>query len=121
MSKPLRVLMVEDSVADAELLLYELAKGDYDVTSTRVDTAAAMRDALERGSWDIVISDYSMPAFTAPEALQVLSQVGVDVPFIIVSGTIGEETAVASLNEARASASAASASRLASIRNADRS
>jgi len=97
MSKPLRVLMVEDSVADAELLLYELAKGDYDVTSTRVDTAAAMRDALERGSWDIVISDYSMPAFTAPEALQVLSQVGVDVPFIIVSGTIGEETAVASL------------------------
>jgi two-component system cell cycle sensor histidine kinase/response regulator CckA len=89
--------MVEDSAADAELLLHELAKGDYDVTAHRVDTAEAMVAALASNSWDVVISDYSMPAFSGPEALRVLADTGLDVPFIIVSGTIGEETAVASL------------------------
>ncbi len=89
--------MVEDSAADAELLLHELSKGDYEVTARRVDTAEAMIAALASDSWDVVISDYSMPAFSAPDALRVLADTGLDVPFIIVSGTIGEETAVASL------------------------
>jgi signal transduction histidine kinase len=94
--KPLRVLLVEDSLSDAELLLHELARG-YDVTHQRVETAASMRSALAADTWDVVLSDYSMPAFTAPEALAVLRQTDADLPFIIVSGTIGEETAVASL------------------------
>jgi signal transduction histidine kinase len=88
--------LVEDSAADAELLLHELATA-YDVTATRVETAAAMSEALRTTTWDVVLSDYSMPAFTAPDALAVLRTTSLDLPFIIVSGTIGEETAVASL------------------------
>jgi signal transduction histidine kinase len=89
--------MVEDSPADAELLLHELKRSDYEVVATRVETADAMLSALESNSWDVVISDYSMPTFSAPDALKVLRQSGRDLPFIIVSGTIGEETAVESL------------------------
>jgi two-component system, cell cycle sensor histidine kinase and response regulator CckA len=93
---PLRVLLVEDSRADAELLVHEL-RARYDVTSTRVDTAAGLRDALGAGPWDVILSDYSMPGFSAPDALALVHESGLDIPFIIVSGTIGEETAVASL------------------------
>jgi two-component system, cell cycle sensor histidine kinase and response regulator CckA len=89
--------MVEDSEADAELLLYELAKSGYELSTRRVDTARAMREALETEPWDLVLSDYNMPAFTAPQALRVLAETGLDIPFIIVSGTIGEDAAVASL------------------------
>jgi two-component system cell cycle sensor histidine kinase/response regulator CckA len=95
--KPLRVLIVEDAKLDAELLLNELSRGGYDVSSERVETAEAMRGALGRASWDIVLSDYSLPTFSAPEALSVLQSTGCDLPFIIISGTIGEETAVAAL------------------------
>jgi signal transduction histidine kinase len=95
--KRLRLLLVEDSLADAELLLHELNSGGYQVEATRVETAEAMSAALQSDSWDVVISDYSMPTFSAPDALRVLRQTGRDLPFIIVSGTIGEETAVASL------------------------
>jgi signal transduction histidine kinase len=97
MGKPLRVLFVEDSEADAELLLHELARGGYDVTARRVQTADTMRAALHADTWDVVLSDYSMPAFSAPDALAVLRTTDLDLPFIIVSGTIGEGTAVASL------------------------
>src|SRR5437016_6062345 len=97
MGNPLRVLLVEDSPADAELLVYELVKGGYEVTATRVDTADAMRAALGAEAWHVVLSDYSMPAFSAPKALAVLRETGLDLPFIIVSGTIGEETAVEAL------------------------
>jgi signal transduction histidine kinase len=93
---PLRVLLVEDSRADAELLVHEL-RARYEVVATRVDTAPALRDALASGAWDVILSDYNMPGFSAPEALNVLRDTGLDIPFIIVSGTIGEETAVASL------------------------
>ena len=95
--KPLRVLFVEDCETDAELLLHELQDGGYDVTALRVDTAAAMRAALHDGPWDVVLSDYSMPTFSAPAALAIVREVGLDVPFIIVSGTIGEEIAVSAL------------------------
>jgi PAS domain S-box-containing protein len=88
------VLLVEDSNDDAEMLRLELRRAGYDVIDRQVQTAGAMRDALARESWDIVISDFVMPQFDAEAALSVVQETGVDVPFIIVSGTIGEETAV---------------------------
>jgi two-component system, cell cycle sensor histidine kinase and response regulator CckA len=94
--RPLRLLLAEDSEADAELLLHALG-GAYDVSATRVFTAADMQQALASQQWDIVVSDYSMPGFTAPDALALLRKTGLDIPFIIVSGTIGEETAVTAL------------------------
>ena len=94
MSQPLRVLMVEDSPIDATLVLHELSRGGRDVQSLRVDTALEMHKALATGEWDIVISDWSMPTFSALEALAMLRRSGRELPFIIVSGNIGEETAV---------------------------
>src|SRR5688500_2963885 len=97
MRRPLRVLLVEDSADDAELLLHELERGGYDVVHRRVETDPDMRAALASASWDLVISDYVMPEFSGPRALSVLRDSGVDLPFIIVSGTIGEEIAVEAL------------------------
>jgi signal transduction histidine kinase len=94
MGRPLRALIVEDSEQDARLLVRELHRGGYAPTVERVQTAADMRAALARQGWDIVLSDYDMPAFSAFAALAVLNDSGQDIPFIIVSGTIGEETAV---------------------------
>ena len=95
MGKPLRVLIVEDSEDDAILLVRELKRGGYDPIFERVDTSATMIDVLEKQTWDILISDYSMPHFSAPEALKLLHKSGLDLPFIILSGKIGEDTAVA--------------------------
>jgi diguanylate cyclase (GGDEF)-like protein len=97
MSSSIHVLLVEDSPDDAELLLLELQGGGYDPIYERVDTAPAMRAALAQGRWDIVISDYSMPQFNALAALALLRESGLDLPFIIVSGAIGEDTAVAAM------------------------
>jgi PAS domain S-box-containing protein len=97
MSKPLRVLIVEDSEDDMNLLLRELRRSGYDVTFERVETADAMRAALDNMQWDVVLSDFSMPRFSAPAALTTLQEQGWDVPFIIVSGTVGEEAAVAAM------------------------
>jgi signal transduction histidine kinase len=93
-TRPLRALIVEDSELDTQLLVRELRRGGYDVVFERVETAAAMKAALDGQSWDIVLSDYSMPFFNALAALSLLQESCLDVPFIIVSGTIGEETAV---------------------------
>jgi len=95
MGKPLRVLIVEDSEDDTILLLRELKRGGYDPIFERVDTSATMIEVLEKQTWDILISDYSMPHFSAPEALKLLHKSGLDLPFIILSGKIGEDTAVA--------------------------
>ena len=97
MSKPLRALIVEDSKVDAALLVRELRRGGYDLSFERVETADAMHAALDRQTWDVVLSDYSMPRFSAPAALAVVRERNLDLPFIIISGTIGEETAVTSL------------------------
>jgi PAS domain S-box-containing protein len=95
MTTPLRCLLVEDSEDDALLVLRHLREGGFDVTSERVDTPETMCAALGRQPWDIVISDYRMPRFDGAAALQLVQASGMEVPFIIVSGTIGEDTAVA--------------------------
>jgi hypothetical protein len=94
MATPLHVLMVEDRESDAALLVRELQRGGYDVSHERVDTEEGMRAALERESWDLVLSDFSMPQFSAAGALALIADLGLDIPFIIVSGALGEETAV---------------------------
>src|ERR687897_259718 len=98
MGLPLRVLLVEDSEDDVLLLVRMLRRGGYDLTWERVETAAAMEAALAGRSWDLVISDHSMPAFSSLAALELLRSKGfVDLPFIIVSGQIGEDAAVAAM------------------------
>jgi len=95
MKTPLRVLIVEDSEFDAQMMVSLLRKGGYDVTSRRVETADAMREALRSENWQLVLADYNLPEFNAPAALQILQRSGLDLPFIIVSGGIGEDIAVA--------------------------
>src|SRR5712691_7878909 len=94
MRVPLRVLIAEDSEDDARLLLRELQHAGYQPTHERVDTPAAMTSALDCHAWDLVIGDYSMPAFSGPAALALLRARDPDTPFIFVSGTIGEDVAV---------------------------
>ncbi len=96
MSAPIRVLHIEDVEEDAELLLRELRKGGYSPVARRVDTPELLRSALEE-SWDVVICDYSLPRMNALSALQMIHESGRDLPFIIVSGSVGEETAVAAM------------------------
>ncbi len=94
METPLKLLLIEDSPADALLLTRELSKGGYAPLVTRVETAEAMLAELETDQWDLIISDYRMPLFSGPDALALLKKQGIDLPFIIVSGTIGEVNAV---------------------------
>lgn len=94
MTKPLRALIVEDSQDDTQLLVRELRRGGYDVVHAQVDTSDAMNAELAARQWDIVFSDFTMPRFNAFDALALLRQSGLDLPFIIVSGTIGEDRAV---------------------------
>jgi PAS domain S-box-containing protein len=94
MPDELRVLIVEDSEADAALLVRQLRRAGYDPDWQRVDTAQAMHAALTERTWDAILSDYSMPCFSAPAALELTQALGLDLPFIIVTGTIGEEAAV---------------------------
>src|ERR1700676_885703 len=99
MGIPLRVLVVEDSEDDASLLLRELRRGGYDVSYERVDTAAAMSSALNTKEWDLVVSDHSMPNFSGSAALSLLRTKESELPFIFISGTMGEEAAVAALKD----------------------
>lgn len=92
--KLLRALIVEDSEDDALLLKRQLQSGGYKVVSQRVDTPDAMKAAIEQQSWDIVFADYTMPQFDGLSALRLLRETNSDMPFIFVSGTIGEDTAV---------------------------
>lgn len=99
MSLPLSVLIIEDSEDDAALLIRELQRSGYHIAAERVDTRDAMIAALEKRQWHLIICDYSLPGFSGGEALQLLRQRDAQIPFIFVSGTIGEETAVAALKQ----------------------
>jgi len=92
--KQLHALIVEDSEVDTLLLLQELIRAGYKPIHNRVDTAETMKNELTTKTWDIVYSDFSMPQFSAFDALAILHSTGLDIPFIIVSGTIGEDRAV---------------------------
>jgi signal transduction histidine kinase len=94
MNTPLRVLIVEDSEDDCLLILRELRKGGYEPLSERVETPEAMRASLRKGCWDLIISDYVLPRFSGLAALDLLKESNQDLPFIIVSGNIGEDIAV---------------------------
>jgi PAS domain S-box-containing protein len=94
---PLRILLVEDSEDDAELILRQLRRSGYEPLARRVASAEEMEPALKDSTWDIVISDYVMPGFGGLEALQIFHQRSLDIPFIIVSGHIGEEIAVSAM------------------------
>lgn len=94
MANVLKIIIVEDSEDDAHFIQEEIEKAGYELTVTRVDSAVALQAALTQQDWDLVLSDHSMPGFSAPAALRVLHESGLDIPFIIVSGGIGEELAV---------------------------
>ena len=94
MSETLRVLQVEDSESDAALMVRLLEKSGYLVHAERVEEAEPMRQALTREDWDVVIADFQLPQFDAGAALDVLHESGRDIPFIVVSGMIGEDRAV---------------------------
>lgn len=91
MSKSIRVLLVEDSEADALLLLNELKRAGFDAIAERVESAAEMEAMLDCQTWDIVLGDYSLPGFGGIQALKLLQARGLDTPFISVSGMFGEE------------------------------
>jgi diguanylate cyclase (GGDEF)-like protein len=94
MAIPLHVLMVEDSVDDATLLLHELKRGGYEPIHHRVDTPEALELAFSNQTWDLVLVDFTMPRFSGRRALEMVKERDTDVPFIFVSGTIGEDAAV---------------------------
>lgn len=95
MDTTLRVLLVEDSLSDAGLIVRHLERGGYVPVHERVQTAAGMKAAMEKEEWDIVIADYHMPQFDGLAALKLVHESGRDLPFIVVSGSMGEDTAVA--------------------------
>ncbi|MEI6563029.1 MAG: SpoIIE family protein phosphatase [bacterium] len=97
MNKNLKALIIEDSECDAILLLAHLRRGGYDPQFCRVDNASELTAALSRQKWDIVFSDHNMPHFSSIKALEIVRSCDVDVPFLIVSGSIGDEVAVASM------------------------
>jgi two-component system, cell cycle sensor histidine kinase and response regulator CckA len=99
MTTPLRVLIVEDSEDDMALLVRELRRGSYEPTFERVETPAGMTAALGKNPWDLVICDYSMPHFSGTDALRLLRTKGSETPCIFLSGTIGEDTAIAALKQ----------------------
>ncbi len=94
MKRPIRILLVEDSKDDADLLLWEMRSGGFEPVCRRVETLAEMTVALEEEPWDVIVSDYTMPQFSGLRALELVQKHRPDLPVIIVSGNIGEEIAV---------------------------
>jgi diguanylate cyclase (GGDEF)-like protein/PAS domain S-box-containing protein len=95
MTVPLAVLIIEDSESDTQMIVRLLKKADYDVSFEKIESAGQMLAALQKQPWDIVISDYRLPNFDGHTALELLKGTNLDIPFIVVSGLIGEESAVA--------------------------
>jgi PAS domain S-box-containing protein len=94
MNRRLRILFLEDSEDDVLLIARQLRKSGYAIESRRVDRPGDFRAALDEGEWDLVISDYSLPGLNALAAIQIFKEAGPDIPFLVVSGAVGEETAV---------------------------
>ena len=94
MANVLKILMVEDSEDDADFIQEEIENAGYELTMPRVDSADALQAALMQKDWDLILSAHSIPGFSAPAPLRILHESGIDIPFIIVSGLIGEELAV---------------------------
>ena len=94
MDTPLNVLIIEDSEDDALLIVLELRRGNFNLVWEQVETADALRTMLTTRPWDVIIADYRIPGFDAPAALKVVKQSQLDIPFIVVSGKIGEQLAV---------------------------
>jgi two-component system, cell cycle sensor histidine kinase and response regulator CckA len=97
MGRPLRIIVVEDTPDDAEMIVLALQRGGHDLAWERVETAAQLSAALEKGSWDAVLSDYTLPRFGAASALKLVRAADLDLPFLVVSGTVGEEAAVGTM------------------------
>ncbi|HYO79023.1 MAG TPA: response regulator, partial [Thermoanaerobaculia bacterium] len=93
-ARPLRLLLVEDSERDAAHVTLALRRGGWAPQIRRVETRDEMAEALRDGVWDAIVSDYNLPRFNAPDALATLQESGLDIPFIVVSGEVGEDTAV---------------------------
>ena len=97
MKSPIRVLIIEDSEDDKELILLELKRGGYNPEYLHVQSREAFDCALVEQDWDIILSDYSMPNFDGLSALTTVKEKEFDIPFILISGTIGEDVAVAAM------------------------
>ena len=97
MAQPIRMLILEDSEDDLLLMLRALRRGGMDPYCERVETAEGMQAALEQGAWDVIVADYNMPRFSALAGLDIMKEMGIDLPFIVVSGKIGEDLAVAAM------------------------
>ena len=97
MKNKIRVLIIEDNTDDSILEIDEIKRGGFDIVYEQIETRAAMREALRNKSWDFIISDYSLPQFSGLDALNELKESGLDIPFVLISGTIGEDTAVAAM------------------------
>src|SRR5262249_47493711 len=98
MGARLRALLIEDLEDDALMIVRELKRAGYEVEFTRVDSPEVLKSTVGE-PWDVVISDFSMPKFSGTDALKLVRSLGPDAPFIFVSGTMGEEIAVASLKD----------------------
>jgi len=95
--RTLRVLIIEDSYDDASLVRRHLRRHGYELLYARIETPDALKASLKLQNWDVIIADYSMPYFSGLAALELVKKEGIDVPFIIVSGVIGEDKAVAAM------------------------
>ena len=91
MKKPIQVLIIEDNLDDAKMEIDELISGGFDIVYEIIETRKAMREALKNKTWDCIISDFSLPQFSGLDALAELKETGMDIPFILISGNIGED------------------------------
>src|SRR5579871_5767833 len=98
MTNTLHILLLEDQPYDAELTLFTLREAGFEPVWRRVETEADYLDALN-GEFDVIVADYSLPQFDAPHALQVLRERGLDIPFIVVTGTVTEDAVVACMKQ----------------------
>ena len=99
MATPVKVLIIEDSPEEASLLIRELEQAGYAPLCERVQTAETMRSSLRERNWDVIVSGYNIPGFNGLDALTVLKETGIDIPFLIVSGTISSEEAVEAMRK----------------------